>query len=103
MVDPNELIIQDFKQSQYYPFYLKMLEEKKVNIVRTILKIKNNDVKYTWDDVLKQVLRFIEWTMTEFVNSPLVNPNMSAKEKKEYDKFVEDQSLELLWLKSGIK
>lgn len=87
----------DFKDTDYYKQYVEMINSYNTKIITTILSQQwiDNDQKYTRWDVLKEVLKFINWEMKEFKDLKQLNPNRELLAEDELKKMVEEQARNL--------
>jgi hypothetical protein len=76
-----------------------MIDEYKNKTIVSILKQQwiDNEQKYTWWDVLKEVLKFISWDMSNFQELSSLNPNRETMNKEEIERYVREQ-----WKNLGI-
>ena len=64
----------NFKETEYYKPYLARLDEYCCDIVNQILDSNDNEIKYSWNDVLKLVYRFVNTELRDFADSLDLNP-----------------------------
>ena len=64
----------NFKETEYYKPYLARLDEYCCDIVNQILDSNDNEIKYSWNDVLKLVYRFVNTELRDFADSLELNP-----------------------------
>ncbi len=86
----------DLKDTPYYDVYLKMINTYSQNIIEEVMRNQNNDIKYTWNDVLKQVFKFINGDLKKFPDRFDVNPSRELLEKQELDEITRQQTIQLL-------
>lgn len=83
----------NFKETEYYKPYLARLDEYCCDIVNQILDSNDNEIKYSWNDVLKLVYRFVNTELRDFADSLELNP---IEEK--VDENVQREILARCWL-----
>lgn len=83
----------NFQDSEYYKPYLERINEYSCDIVSQILDTNDNEIKYSWNDVLKLVYRFVNSELREFADSLDLNPN-----EEEIDKEVQKEVLRRCWI-----
>lgn len=90
--------IKDFRTSEYYKFYSDMVNEYCVKTIKSIVESQwiDNEVKYTRWDVLKELLKFLNWDLREFKDLDITNPSRVYIEEKEMKEDVERQAKQLL-------
>lgn len=86
----------DLIDTPYYDLYLKMINSYSKNIIKSILSNQTNEVKYTWNDVLKEVFKFVNGDLRKFPETFDVNPNRELLEQEEYDEAVKKQTMQFL-------
>jgi len=86
--------LKDFKDTPYYEYYWKMIDEYWVKIVKCIVEQQwiDNEKKYTRWDVLKEVLRFINGDLREFRDLEVINPSRWEMEENEMKEAIERQA-----------
>lgn len=89
-------IVVDFNQTPYYKMFLDRVSNYQKEIILEIMKNNDNDLKYTWNDVLKLVFKILEVQIKEFADSLDVNPAQSLTFDKDLEKAVEEQTKLLL-------
>jgi hypothetical protein len=82
----------DFKDTPYYKFYEKKINDYNELIIKSILLSNDNEIKYSWNDVLKEVFKFINWELKDFKDCTDINPNNTDRKKKLYERLVEEQA-----------
>jgi len=87
----------DFKDTPYYEEYKKMINEYKIKTITSIISQQgiDNEQRYTWWDVLKEVLKFISWDMSNFQELSSLNPNRDMMNKEEIEKYIKEQAKSL--------
>ena len=87
----------DFKDTEYYEQYKKMISEYKNKVIVSILSQNwiDNEQKYTRWDVLKEVLKFINWDMSSFQDLSSLNPNRDIMNKEEIESYIKEQAKNL--------
>ena len=83
----------NFKETEYYKPYLARLDEYCCDIVNQILDSNDNEIKYSWNDVLKLVYRFVNTELRDFADSLELNP---IEEKVNED--IQKEILARLWI-----
>ena len=88
----------DFRNTPYYKYYEKRIDEYCMIIINNILKTQwtDNNKIYNYNDVMKEVLKFVNGDLRQFKDDLDINPNQEDKEKQEADKFIEEQAKLLL-------
>lgn len=86
----------NFKETEYYKPYLARIDEYCVDIVNEILDSNENEIKYSWNDVLKLVYRFVNTQLRDFADSLDVNPH----EDEKVDEEIQKEILARLWITS---
>ncbi len=83
----------DFKDTEYYEQYKKMINQYKNKVIVSILTQSwiDNEKKYTRWDVLKEVLKFISWEMSDFQELSSLNPNRDMMNKEELENIIKEQ------------
>lgn len=83
----------DFKDTEYYEQYKKMINQYKNKVIVSILTQSwiDNEKKYTRWDVLKEVLKFINWEMSDFQELSSLNPNRDMMNKEELENIIKEQ------------
>lgn len=84
----------NFKESEYYKPYIERINEYCCDIVNQILDTNDNEIKYSWNDVLKLVYRFVNSELREFADSLDLNPR-----EEKVDEAVQKELMARLWLK----
>jgi len=86
--------LKDFRDTPYYEYYTKTIDEYWSKIVKSIVEQQwiDNEVKYTRWDVLKEALKFINWDLREFKDLDVVNPSRNEIEQEEMKEAVERQA-----------
>lgn len=84
----------NFRESEYYKPYLERINEYSCDIVNQILETNDNEIKYSWNDVLKLVYRFVNTELREFADSLDLNPR-----EEKIDEEVQKEVLRRLWLR----
>lgn len=84
----------DFKDTEYYEQYKKMINQYKNKVIVSILTQSwiDNEKKYTRWDVLKEVLKFISWEMSDFQELSSLNPNRDMMNKEELENIIKEQA-----------
>lgn len=87
----------DFKDTEYYEKYKAMITQYRNKIITSIITQIgiDNEQKYTWWDVLKEILKFVEWDMMMFKDLKELNPNRDIMNKEQIEKYVEEQAKNL--------
>lgn len=83
----------NFKETEYYKPYLDRINEYCVDIVNEILDTNQNEIKYSRNDVLKLVYRFVNTQLRDFADSLDLNP---IEEKVDED--IQKEVLARLWI-----
>jgi len=86
----------DFKTSEYYEHYCKTIESYGIDLIKEILENNNNEVKYTWNDVLKMVFRFVNGDLKDFKDKVDLNPITEERDKEEEERLIEEQAIQLM-------
>lgn len=95
-------VVVDFTKSEYYEYYLNTISKRSQQIMIEVMNSNNNDKKYTRDDVLKLVFKFVETQLREFPESLDVNPTRESQHKKQVNESVKRETSLLLWIESDI-
>ena len=76
-----------------------MINEYKNKVITGIITQQGieNEQKYTRWDVLKEVLKFIDWDMKHFKDLAVLNPNRDLMNKEEIERYVKEQAKNL-WI-----
>lgn len=87
----------DFKDTEYYEKYKGMIKKYRNKIITSIITQQgiDNEQKYTWWDVLKEVLKFVEWDMMMFQDLKEINPNREIMDKEQIEKYIEEEAKNL--------
>jgi hypothetical protein len=74
-----------------------MISEYKNKVIVSILSQNwiDNEQKYTRWDVLKEVLKFINWDMSSFQDLSSLNPNRDIMNKEEIESYIKEQAKNL--------
>lgn len=96
-MDNKKTPTRDFKDTEYYEQYKKMINEYKNKVIISILSQSwiDNELKYTRWDVLKEVLKFINWDMSDFQDLSSLNPNRDMMNKEEIESYIKEQAKNL--------
>ena len=86
----EKVILKDFRDSVYYDTYSKVLDNHCIKIINSVMQEQSNEVKYSWNDVMKEVFKFINTDLREFKDSIDVNPNREQLEAKEMNDLVKE-------------
>lgn len=99
MVNKQVKPTRDFKDTEYYKQYVDMINSYKNKLIISIVTQQgiDNEQKYTWWDVLKEVLKFVDWNMKEFKDLDSLNPNREQTDKDELQRYVDEQAKNL-WI-----
>lgn len=86
----NEL--KDFKTTPYYKYYTEMVDEYCKLIVDRIMSQQwiDFDKKYSWNDVLREVYKFVNNDLREFKDLDLINPSTKELEDEKERKLIEE-------------
>lgn len=97
MAEEKKIPIRDFKDTPYYEIYKDMIKKYRNKIITSIITQQwiDNENKYTRWDVLKEVLKFIEWDMMMFQDIKELNPNREQLDKEKIEKYVEEEARNL--------
>jgi hypothetical protein len=86
----------DFKKTDYYDYYTKVIDDYSISIIEQVMSNNNNDIKYSWNDVLKLVYKFINSELRDFKDNVEINPEINKLEQKTEQEYLEQQAKEML-------
>ena len=96
----QEVVLKDFISSEYYHLYKKRIDDYSMLIVKSIVESQwiDNDKTFTWWDVLKEVLKFVNWKLNEFPEAEDLNPTHTNYEDAKLNQSIEEASRAYLWI-----
>jgi hypothetical protein len=90
--------IKDFVSSEYYGYYNKRIQDYSVKIINTIMESQwiEDEKKYTWNDVLKEVFKFVNGKLKRFPEDPDLNPTHTEYEAENLKTLIEESAKQYL-------
>jgi hypothetical protein len=94
----EKVILKDFRDSVYYDTYSKVLDEYSIKLIKESMleRWTDDDKRFNWNDVLKEVFKFINTDLKEFKDSIDVNPNRDEIAKQKLEKMLKIQAKQML-------
>ena len=92
--------IRDFKDTEYYEYYEKVINNYCAKIINSIMQTQwQNDIKYSWNDVLKEVYKFVNWELRDFKDDIDINQYREEEDVGKEKELIREQAKQLLWIK----
>lgn len=89
--------IKDFKSTPYYEYYGKQIDEycRQLLVEQMRTQWVEFDKKYSWNDVLKEVFKFINGDLRDFKDSLDMNP-VKEEVDKNYEEKLDKEARQML-------
>lgn len=88
----------DFKDTEYYKLYEEHIDMFMKAILEEIINNTDNEIKYTWNDVLKRVFLYIHSELKGRKDSVELNPNAFDKASEKIMKEVTQEAYRMMWI-----
>jgi hypothetical protein len=93
-----EVEVKDFISTPYYELYNKRINDYCVKVIKSTMQSQgiDDEKKYTWGDVLKEVYKFVNVELRKFPNDLDLNPTRTRTSQEQLDKAIEEQAKQML-------
>lgn len=92
----------DFKDTEHYNIYKELINEILYWLIHSIMISKDNEVKYTWNDVLKQVYLIVKDHLKGLEDSQDMNPYEWREKIMKGRDLIDEEVREKLWIQSDM-